>query len=106
MSDHFFTTFNDYFKCCLCRDDCCFTTKNADDNRKSDGDSGFGKSGSNSSIISIISIGDGSPYSFDDLSNPLSPMTTSSSGSSIDSMYKRPKFKPYVGIIPTHYYNN
>ena len=100
MSDHFFTTFNNYFKCCWCRDGCCFTTKNADENSKSS--SGFGRSGSDPSI----SAGDRSPYSFDDLSNPLSPMTNSSSGSSIDSMYKRPKFKPYVGIIPAHYYND
>jgi hypothetical protein len=53
-----------------------------------------------------LDIGDRSPYSFDDLTNPLSPMTTSSSGSSIDSFYKRPKFKPYVGIIPANYYSD
>lgn len=99
MSQHFFTTFNDYFKCCLCRDSCCFTTKTTDENSKSS--NGFGRSGSNTSI----NTGDGSPYSFDDLSNPLSPMTTSSSDSSIDSLYKRSKFKPYVGIIPAHYYH-
>ena len=90
MSDNFFTRFQTYFKCCWCRE-CCLTSKERDENSTCD---------------SNISTGDGSPYSFDDLSNPRSPMTNSSSGSSIDSFYKRPKFKPYVGIIPANYYSD
>ncbi len=98
MSDHFFTTLTNYFKCCLCRDGCCFTTKNADEHINSG--SGFDRSGSSNSI----SGDDSSPYSFDDISNPRSPMTNSSSNSSIDSFYKRPKYKPHLNIIPTNYY--
>ncbi len=93
--DNFFTIFKNYFKLCFCRD-CCLS-KDADE-RSADR--------YNSSDNSNMSAGDKSPYSFDDLSNPLSPsMTNSSSGSSIDSFYNRPKFKPYVGIIPANYYN-
>ena len=96
-SGNFFTTFKNYFKLCSCRG-CCFANLG-------DGD---GVDQRSNGASTNISAGDSSPsYSFDDLSNPLSPtMTNSSSGSSIDSFYKRPKFKPYVGIIPANYYND
>lgn len=99
MSDHFFTTFTNYFKCCLCRDGCCFVTKDIGDENILSA-SGFDRSGSSNSI----SGGDGSPYSFDDISNPRSPITNSSSNSSIDSFYTRTKYRPNFGIIPKNYY--
>ena len=99
MSDHFFTTLTNYFKCCLCRDSCCFVTKDIGDENIRSG-SGFDRSGSSNSI----SGGDGSPYSFDDISNPRSPMTNSSSNSSIDSFYTRTKYRPNFDIIPKNYY--
>lgn len=98
-TDNFFTTLQNYFKCCFwCRSECCcFSEKPAKDSESS----------SSSSSGSVdLGIGDSSPYSFDDLSSPLSPMTSSSSGSSLDNLYKRPKFKPYVGIIPANYYSD
>jgi len=96
-TDNFFTTLQNYFKCCFwCRSGgCCFAEKNVKDGENSSSSESVG-----------LGIGDRSPYSFDDLSNPLSPMSNSSSGSSIDSFYKRPKFKPYVGIIPANYYSD
>ena len=100
MSDHFFTTLTNYFKCCLCRDECCFVTKDIVGDEDLRSRSGFHRSGSSNSISGC----DGSPYSFDDISNPRSPMTNSSSDSSIDSFYKRTKYKPHFGIIPTNYY--
>ena len=98
-ADNFFTTFKNYFKLCSCRGGCCFTK----DGSGNGADRSDGGSGTNSNM----SAGDSSPYSFDDLSNPLSPtMTNSSSGSSIDSFYKDSKFKPYIGKIPANYYRN
>lgn len=92
MSNNFFTIFENYFKCCSCRG-CCFS------NEKIHG---------NESNISDITSGNSSPYSFDDISNPRTPMTSSSSCSSIEEslVYRRPKFKPYVGIIPANYYSD
>jgi hypothetical protein len=95
MSDHFFTTFTNYFHCCADRG-CCFATK----------ESNIHNHESNIHNDENHVDSDYSPYSFDDYSNPISPMTNSSSSSSIDSLYKRQTYRPYVGIIPAHYYNN
>lgn len=102
-SGNFFTTFKNYFKLCSCRG-CCFAKDGGGNGNGADRNDGGRGSGTNSNM----SAGDSSPsYSFDDLSNPLSPtMTNSSSGSSIDSFYKDSKFKPYIGIIPANYYRN
>lgn len=95
MSNYFFTTFTKYFPCCTYRS-CCFTTN----------ESSIHNLENNNHVDEHQNDSDYSNYSFDDLSNPLSPMTNSSSSSSIDSLYKRQTYRPYVGIIPTHYYNN
>lgn len=87
--DNFFTIFKNYIKSCWCSSDgCCIVEKE----RGGDG-IGIG-----------IGIGDGSPYSIDNFSNSDTPMTKSSSDSSIDSIYKRPNFRPYISIIPANYY--
>ena len=102
-ADNFFTTFKNYFKLCSCRGGCCFAKDGGNGNGNGADRNGEGSGGTNSNM----SAGDSSPYSFDDLSNPLSPtMTNSSSGSSIDSFYKDSKLKPYIGIIPANYYRN
>lgn len=102
-ADNFFTTFKNYFKLCSCRGGCCFAKDGSGNGNGADRNGEGSGSGTNSNM----SAGDSSPYSFDDLSNPLSPtMTNSSSGSSIDSFYKDSKFKPYIGIIPANYYRN
>ena len=82
-TDNFFTTLQNYVKCCFwCRSGSCFFA---------DKRGGLG-------------TGDDSPYSIDNFSNSDTPMTKSSSESSIDSTYTRPKFRPYIGIIPANYY--
>lgn len=102
-SDNFFTIFKNYFKC-----GCCCFTNEVDDNKEGSkhhagfgGSSGIGNRGGSGS-------GSSSPFSFDDLSNPLTPLTSSSSSSSLEDyrIYQRPKFKPYVGIIPANYYSD
>lgn len=100
-SDNFFTIFKNYFKCC------CFMNE-VDDSKEGrkytgSGSGGIGNRGGNGS-----GSGSSSPFSFDDLSNPLTPLTNSSSSSSLEDyrVYQRPKFKPYVGIIPANYYSD
>ena len=84
-TNNFFTILQNYIKSCWCSSDgCCIVEKEG---------GGIG-----------IGMGDGSPYSIDNFSNSDTPMTKSSSDSSIDSIYKRPNFKPYIGIIPANYY--
>jgi len=100
MSDNFFTIFDTYFKCCWKRN-CCFAAKDYDEKRNYDD--------INRIRNDIIGNGDVSPYSFDDLSNPLTPVTNSSSSSSLSTdtiTYKRPKVKSYVSIIPANYYTD
>jgi len=100
-SGNFFTIFKNYFKCGCC----CFSSEVNDrkegSNHHSGIGSGIGNRGGSGS-------GSSSPFSFDDLSNPLTPMTGSSSSSSLEDyrIYQRPKFKPYVGIIPANYYSD
>lgn len=100
-SGNFFTIFKNYFKCGCC----CFSSEVNDrkegSNHHAGIGSGIGNRGGSGS-------GSSSPFSFDDLSNPLTPMTGSSSSSSLEDyrIYQRPKFKPYVGIIPANYYSD
>ena len=98
-SGNFFTIFKNYFKCSCC----CFTDEVKDHKEGSNHHAGIGNRGGSGS-----GSGSSSPFSFDDLSNPLTPMTSSSSSSSLEDyrIYQRPKFKPYVGIIPANYYND
>jgi len=98
MSSSFFTILKTYFKCCTNRCSCCFNTKKEDEPSHDDIYSQYGEN---------------SPFSFDDISNPGTPgtpMTWSSSSSSLESYknqpYKRPQFKPYIGIIPSNYYSD
>lgn len=92
MTTPFFTIIKNYFRCSCC---CCFEKK---------------KEEPKNSQPSYILNGDNSPFSFDDLSNPSTPITLSSSSSSLDDSfnrtYKRQQFKPYVGIIPANYYSD
>jgi len=100
-SGNFFTIIKNYFKCGCC----CFMNDEVNSHKGSNHD------GSGGSGISGISNrgGSTSSFSFDDLSNPTTPLTSSSSSSSIEDhriIYKRPKFKPDVGIIPSNYYSD
>jgi len=101
MSTSFFTMLKAYFQCCTNRCSCCFNNQNKEENEPSRDN------------ITYNPSGDNSPFSFDDLSNPSTPgtpITWSSSSSSLDSYknqpYKRPQFKPYIGIIPANYYSD
>ncbi len=97
MSSQFFTMLKTYFQCCTNRCSCCFNKKKEDESSHDDIYSQYGEN---------------SPFSFDDISNPGTPgtpMTWSSSSSSLESYktpYKRPQFKPYIGIIPSNYYSD
>ena len=96
-TSNFFTILNKYFHCCICR--CCI------DKTKEE------ETSSDASIYNNNTTGDNSPFSFDDLSNPSTPITSSSSSSSLDSFngqhiaYKR-KSIISIGIIPSYYYNS
>jgi hypothetical protein len=102
----FFTIFKHYFRCC------CFTTEVDHHKEGRSNHTGIGNRGNRGGIGSGSGSGSendsNSPFSFDDLSNPLTPMTGSSSSSSLEDyrIYQRPKFKPYVGIIPANYYSD
>ena len=94
MSSLFFTILEKYFLCCMCR--CC---KGKIDEETS----------SNSSYIYNTNSGDGSPYTFDDMSNSSTPMTWSSA-SSLDSfnypneLYKRKSMN--ISIVPQSYHSD
>ncbi len=97
-SGNFFTIIKNYFKCGCC----CFT------NEMNDHKEGSNYAGSGGGIGISNRGGSTSSFSFDDLSNPTTPLTNSSSSSSLEDyrIYKRPNFKPYVGIIPANYYSD
>ena len=94
MSSHFFTIIKSYFQCCANRCSCCF-------NKKVDDEPSLDNTYSSQ-------YRDSSPFSFDDISNPRTTSTSSSSSSleSYNTPYKRQQFKPYVGIIPANYYSD
>ena len=100
MSSQFFTILKTYFQCCANRCSYCFNKKEEDNPSYSSHD--------------ILYKSHYSQFSFDDLSNPKTPgtpMSWSSSSSSLESYnntqpYKRPQFKPYIGIIPANYYSD
>jgi hypothetical protein len=91
----FFTILHKYFECCFCK--CCNVDKTNEETTPS------------SFFIYNSSEGDNSPFSFDDMSNPSTPITLSSSSSSLDSYniqnkpYKRKNIN--IGIIPSYYYD-
>lgn len=95
MSTSFFTIIEKYLQCCTKRFTCCFNVKKEE-----------------RETIYDFPTGENNPFTFDDISNPgtpETPITWSSSSSSLESYnipYKRHQFKPYVGIIPTNYYND
>lgn len=106
MSTPFFTMLKIYFHCCANRCSHCFNTKDAGDtNNANEPDR---------DTLCTTHV-DYNQFTFDDLSNPNTPMTSSSSSSSLESYktpylysypYKRPQFKPYIGIIPKNYYSD
>ncbi len=94
MTYSFFTILDKYFHCCMCR---CCNEKTAEENRTP----------TSSESSRIYNINDTyNPFTFDDLSNPSTPMSLSSSTSSFDSIdYKPHKRKNIpIGIIPSYYY--
>jgi hypothetical protein len=71
----------------------------------------------NAAASSVIASNNKNPFTFDDMSNPTTPMTWTSSNSSLDSSndpslylqssssyYKRKNI--HIGIIPASYYDN
>lgn len=106
VSEDFFTIVKNYFKC-----SCCCLTNDGNRASKESGDGRKGWSGDGDGDCDGNGNGNGgssSPFSFDDLSNPLTPLTGSSSSSSLNEhlIYKRPKFTPCIGIIPSNYYSD
>ena len=103
MSTPFFTMLKTYFHCCANRYSCCFNTNDANEPHRD--------TKHNEHV-------DYNQFTFDDLSNPNTPMTSSSSSSSLEDYktplypypypypYKRPQFKPIIGVIPTNYYSD
>lgn len=94
MASQFFTILKTYFNGCTTQCSCCFNKKKEHEPSRDN---------------SYSQYDEHSPFSFDDISNPGTPMTWSSSSSSLESYktpYKRPQFKPYIGIIPSNYYSD
>lgn len=98
MSTPFFTMLEKYFHCCMCR--CCIHKHDEEE------------TSSNSSYRYNAYSGNGTPgtqCSFDDMSNPSTPITWSSS-SSLDSfnypneLYKRKSM--IISIIPQSYHSD
>ncbi len=99
MPSQFFTMLKTYFQCCANRCSCCFNSNDANEPQET---------------IPTEYV-DYNQFTFDDLSKPITPMTSSSSSSSLESYkspysypypYKRPQFNPRIGIIPTNYYSD
>jgi hypothetical protein len=104
ITSNFFTILQKYFHCCMCR--CCMTE--TEENRN-------GQPLNASASASVLANNNRNPFTFDDMSNPSTPMTWSSSNSSLDSSndpslylqssssyYKRKNI--HIGIIPSSYY--
>ena len=105
ITSNFFTILQKYFQCCMSR--CCMTETEENRNAPS----------LNTSASFIIANNNRNPFTFDDMSNPSTPMTWTSSNSSLDSSndpslylqssssyYKRKNI--HIGIIPASYYDN
>ena len=99
MTNRFFTIFQTYFKCCTERTGCCCCHKDVTNENSRYNENNIGN-------------GDTSPFSFDDLTSTTNDSGSTSTWSSSSSLedYKiqhiRPKFKPFIGIIPANYYRD